>query len=159
MLILKRKCLVGASWVRCRESGTPSTIIYTRWSSRRYELGCDAPVACSQLRMTSPKSFGFGFVKTIVQYWGGPLKNACINLFHILVIDSWYFSKRWGSVFNDRWAIMRANNAWWRRIFIVWDLPAGVELFPDVLTSFVFLPVVRLFPMAATDTPDILFKP
>ena len=44
MLILKRKCLVGASRVRCRESGTPSTIIYTRWSSRRYKLGCDAPV-------------------------------------------------------------------------------------------------------------------
>ena len=44
VLILKRKCLVGASRVRCRESGTPSTIIYTRWSSRRYELGRDAPV-------------------------------------------------------------------------------------------------------------------
>ena len=44
VLILKRKCLVGASRVRCQESGTPSTIIYTRWSSRRYELGCDAPV-------------------------------------------------------------------------------------------------------------------
>ena len=26
------------------KSGTPSTIIYTRWSSRRYELGCDAPL-------------------------------------------------------------------------------------------------------------------
>ena len=38
VLILKRKCLVGASQVRCRESGTLSTIIYTRWSSRRYEL-------------------------------------------------------------------------------------------------------------------------
>ena len=35
---------VGASWVGCGESGTPSTIIYTRWSSRRYELGYDAPV-------------------------------------------------------------------------------------------------------------------
>ena len=44
VLILKRKCLVGASRVRCGESGTPSTIIYTQWSSRRYELGCDAPV-------------------------------------------------------------------------------------------------------------------
>ena len=50
VLILKRKCLVGASRVRCGESGTPSTIIYTRWSSRRYELGCDAPVI-----MTVPK--------------------------------------------------------------------------------------------------------
>ena len=29
------------------KSGTPSTIIYTRWSSRRYELGCDAPVVQS----------------------------------------------------------------------------------------------------------------
>ena len=44
VLILKRKCLVGASRVRRGESGTPSTIIYTRWSNRRYELGCDAPV-------------------------------------------------------------------------------------------------------------------
>ena len=44
VLILKWKCLVGGSRVRCRESGTPSTIIYTQWSSRRYELGCDAPV-------------------------------------------------------------------------------------------------------------------
>ena len=44
VLILKRKCLVRASRVRCGESGTPSTIIYTRWSSRRYEFGCDAPV-------------------------------------------------------------------------------------------------------------------
>ena len=44
VLILKRKCLVGASRVRCGESGIPSTIIYTQWSSPRYELGCDAPV-------------------------------------------------------------------------------------------------------------------
>ena len=44
VLILKRKCLVRASRVRCGESGTPSTIIKTQWSSRRYELGCDAPV-------------------------------------------------------------------------------------------------------------------
>ena len=45
MLILKRKCLVRASRVRSGESGTSSTIIYVRWSSRRYELGCDTPVA------------------------------------------------------------------------------------------------------------------
>ena len=44
VLILKRKCLVGASRVRFGESGTPSTIIYRRWSSRRYELGYHAPV-------------------------------------------------------------------------------------------------------------------
>ena len=44
VLILKRKCLVRASRVRSGESGTPSTIIYTRWSSRRYELGCHIPV-------------------------------------------------------------------------------------------------------------------
>ena len=44
VLILKRKCLVRASRVRSGESGTPSTIIYVRWSSRRYELGCDTPV-------------------------------------------------------------------------------------------------------------------
>ena len=44
VLILKRKCLVRASRVRSGVSGTPSTIIYVRWSSRRYELGCDTPV-------------------------------------------------------------------------------------------------------------------
>ena len=49
LLILKRKCLVGASRVRCGESGTPSTIIYTRWSSRRYELWCDAPVGVTSI--------------------------------------------------------------------------------------------------------------
>ena len=53
VLILKRKCLVGASRVRCRESGTPSTIIYTRWSSRRYELGCDAHVVHPKHEMSS----------------------------------------------------------------------------------------------------------
>ena len=37
VLILKRKCLGRASRVLSGESGTPSTIIYTRWSSRRYE--------------------------------------------------------------------------------------------------------------------------
>ena len=44
VLILKRKCLVRASRVRSGESGTPSTISYTWWSSGRYELGCDAPM-------------------------------------------------------------------------------------------------------------------
>ena len=52
VLILKRKCLVRASGVRSGESGTPSTIIYVRWSSRRYELGCDAPV-CSTIQDTN----------------------------------------------------------------------------------------------------------
>ena len=31
VVIHKRKCLVGGSRIRCRESGTPSTIIYTWW--------------------------------------------------------------------------------------------------------------------------------
>ena len=44
VLILKRKCLVGASRVRFGESGTPSTIIYRRWRSQRYELGYHAPM-------------------------------------------------------------------------------------------------------------------
>ena len=53
VLIPKRKCLVRASRVRSGESGTPSTIIYTRWSSRRYELGCDTPVTiCTICAMT-----------------------------------------------------------------------------------------------------------
>ena len=48
VLLLKRKCLVRASRVRSGESGTPSTIIYVRWNSRRYELGCDTPVVHRQ---------------------------------------------------------------------------------------------------------------
>ena len=56
VLILKRKCLVGASRVRCGESGTPSTIIYTQWSSRRYELGCDAPVSMTTQCLSSSSS-------------------------------------------------------------------------------------------------------
>ena len=52
VLILKQNCLVGASWVHCGKSGTPSTIIYTRWSSRHYDLGCHAPVwQSTQLNM------------------------------------------------------------------------------------------------------------
>ena len=43
------ECLVGASRVRFGESGTPSTIIYRRWSSRRYELGYHAPVVSVKL--------------------------------------------------------------------------------------------------------------
>ena len=52
VLILKRKCLVRASRVRSGESGTPSTIIYVRWSSRRYELGCDTPVIWTASRFS-----------------------------------------------------------------------------------------------------------
>ena len=60
LLILKRKCLVRASRVRSGESGTPSTIIYIRWSSRRYELGCDTPVGLSHL---------FHYVPIMVSSW------------------------------------------------------------------------------------------
>ena len=52
VLILKRKCLVRARRVRCGESGIPSTIIYTRRSSRHYELGCDAPVMLAFVFLT-----------------------------------------------------------------------------------------------------------
>ena len=31
-------------FLRLTQSGTPSTIIYRRWSSRRYELGYHAPM-------------------------------------------------------------------------------------------------------------------
>ena len=53
VLILKRKCLVGGSRVRCGESGIPSTIINTWWSSWRYELGCDAPVLLTKVSLSS----------------------------------------------------------------------------------------------------------
>ena len=55
VLILKRKCLVRASRVRSGESGTPSTIIYTRWSSRRYELGCDTPVSTIKIQKSQTR--------------------------------------------------------------------------------------------------------
>ena len=55
VLILKRKCPVGASRVRCKESSTPSTIIYTRWNTRRYALRCDTPVPSQ-----SASNAGFG---------------------------------------------------------------------------------------------------
>ena len=48
VLILRRKCLVGASRFLFAESGTPSTIIYRRWSSRRYELGYHAPMPANR---------------------------------------------------------------------------------------------------------------
>ena len=47
VLIPKRKCLVGGSWIRCGESGTPWTIIYTRWSSWHDGLGCHAAMVAS----------------------------------------------------------------------------------------------------------------
>ena len=55
VLILKRKCLVGASRVRCQESGTPSTIIYRRIADVCFELhfrvtlGQFRPAAASSL--------------------------------------------------------------------------------------------------------------
>ena len=48
MTPLQVSCWRG-KFLRRTKSGTPSTIIYTRRSSRRNELGCDAPVAPTQL--------------------------------------------------------------------------------------------------------------
>ena len=59
MLILKRKCLDGASRVCCGESGASSTIICTRWSSRCYKLGCDAPV----LQATAVRKFEMSLLR------------------------------------------------------------------------------------------------
>ena len=73
VLILKRKCLVGASRVRCRESGTPSTIIYTQWSSRRYELGLDAPVLDTQQSVNCQVACEVSLVdKLIFQHMANP---------------------------------------------------------------------------------------
>ena len=44
VLIPNRKCVVGGSRIRLGDSGTPSTIIYTRWNSRHEGLGCHAPM-------------------------------------------------------------------------------------------------------------------
>ena len=46
------------------KSGTPSTIIYTRWSSGRYELGCDAPMMVRGSRVTISCGFKVEFCLT-----------------------------------------------------------------------------------------------
>ena len=48
MTPLQVSCWRG-KFLRWPPSGTPSTIFYTRWSSRRYEIGCDAPMPTSNL--------------------------------------------------------------------------------------------------------------
>ena len=48
VLIPKRKCLVRGSRFRCWESGTLSTIIYTRWTTR--DLECHAPMVSRHLQ-------------------------------------------------------------------------------------------------------------
>ena len=61
MLILNRKCLVGAGRDRCGASGTPSTIIDTQWSSPRYKLWCDAPMVktfCTEIKCQQLKFMG-----------------------------------------------------------------------------------------------------
>ena len=62
VLILQRKCLVRASRVPSGESGTPSTIIYVRWSSRRYELGYDTPVVSNVFEIPLHFSYVYSFL-------------------------------------------------------------------------------------------------
>ena len=81
VLILKRKCLVRASRVRSGESGTPSTIIYTRWSSRRYELGCDTPVVLPPpaIEWNSDKDLQMGDIR--VYFRLSPVNRDYTNAF------------------------------------------------------------------------------
>ena len=44
VLIPNRKCLDGGSRIRCGDSGTPSTVIYTQWSIWHEELECHTPM-------------------------------------------------------------------------------------------------------------------
>ena len=118
VLILKRKCLVGASRVRCRESGTHSTIIYTRWSSRRYELGCDAPVVTT---CKSPKAFlTVLFEKNPTMTDGLPQKNWKVFSYVVIMLVSLFLLPRelMGIPFN-RFAV----------IFSVWYRSAGANPF------------------------------
>ena len=109
VLILKRKSLVGASRVRCGESGTPSTIIYTPWSSRRYELGCDAPVVthvdCLKIRKSLDHSIielqvadlfsrTLSWIRKFTE-WGAVIRKPwycgaswCVNLWKTIVYNS-----------------------------------------------------------------------
>ena len=49
----------GGKFLRWTQSGTPSTIIYTRQSSGRYQHGCDAPLALARyVRFRVPHSTG-----------------------------------------------------------------------------------------------------
>ena len=46
VLIPNHRCLVGGSRIRYGQSGTPTTIIYTRWSSWHEGLGGHSPMMC-----------------------------------------------------------------------------------------------------------------
>ena len=112
VLILKRKCLVGASGVRRGESGTPSTIIYTRWSSWRYELGCDAPVIMMTLSCLLPEHWPHGGFCVAVLHFstheinshivhlnsGGSTSYVRLRKLHSVLEMHWFFSKtvKWG---------------------------------------------------------------
>ena len=99
VLILKRKCLVGASRVRCGESGTPSTIIYTRWSSRRYELGCDAPVSRSSAHRQC--SNYIWVIKKIIAYKGA-IKIRGLTVTPVANTLEWRFVYITPSVYSDQ---------------------------------------------------------
>ena len=95
-------------FLRRTHSGTPSTIIYTRWSSRCYELGCDAPVP-EGTPTTSPRSqintnFQFDFaIKYVTNSKYGPstikksthtikyLFNSCMTTYVHVDTTSWIF--------------------------------------------------------------------
>ena len=57
VLILKWNHLPVADRIRCRESGTPLTNIYTWWSSRHYGLGCHAPMVIFHCKKSVSKRY------------------------------------------------------------------------------------------------------
>ena len=65
MTPLQVSCWRG-KFLRWTQSGIPSTIIYTRWSSRRYELGCDAPVHSLSCQKTG--LFTWAILKNTLKY-------------------------------------------------------------------------------------------
>ena len=92
VLIPKRKCLLGASRVRCGESGTPSTIIYTRWSSRRYEFGCHAPMV--MVNSTPPTPTPQKKPKTKTKHNHEDLKVICTSGLNLMIL-AWMADELW----------------------------------------------------------------
>ena len=117
VLILKRKCLVGAGRVRCGESGTPSIIIYTRCSSRRYEHGCDAPMILIEI-------YTFSFEKMHLQISSEKRRPFCLglNVFkHSNRLHCLALCTRWVSNRSLDLVIIRTNMKWHCKLSTGWS--------------------------------------
>ena len=92
------------------KSGTPSTIIYTRWSSGRYKLGCDAPMlSMYEVRDLFPWEI---LTKMVIQYLLKVEKQW--NYAQIKLSSTFNFYRK---IFFRRNHIHRKIDQWNRRRF------------------------------------------